>query len=125
MKNYAEIFNGEVIAIGVCKDGHDLSCAPPLVRVICDASVQDGWTYDGNIFAAPAINVTQIAAQARAVIITKMNALDGGGQARHAREIMLANPPANAITIPGWAKLVALETTIHNLGLTLVPPRST
>ena len=113
MKNYAEVFNGEVIAIGICEDDHDLSCAPPLQRVICDETVQQGWTYDGTIFAAPTPTPTPISQQIRE-LQQQIDLIDGGKQARWVRAMLINLGGGDPIAL---AKLQALESQIVATGI--------
>jgi hypothetical protein len=116
MQNYAEILNGTVFALGTCEDGHDLTCAPPLQRVVCSSEVQPSWTYDGTTFAPP-VTVPPTPAEINATLQAQMDRLDGGGQARQIREAFLAtNPPQTQ----GLARLQALDAELTALRAQLV-----
>lgn len=62
---------------------------------------------------------TQATAAANAALIAQMGALDGGGQARHVREQLLATVPTTATT--GWNLLKSLEAQIAALRASLTP----
>ena len=116
METYAEILNGEVLALGTCEDGWDLSCAPPLQRVVYDPTQvqpEQGWIYDGSVFTAPTPTPTPISQQIKE-LQQQIDTMDGGKQARQVRTMLIALGSGDLTSL---TKLQEIEAQIEATGL--------